>query len=287
MSEETKEKNETKEEKNITLHEIKFIFLFTFEILILPLKLLFYLLKGDPKEAFGKLKKLLKEEFFQYHKQALILLLINTIVFLLFQIPNKFWQNLMGFIFISGPWNLYLFNLSFIAHQEFEHFLGNMLFLYNVAYVLSFRFNVIKLYFIFGFLLNLLIFITSFFINNLPPSLGASGVISALMIVSIVFYPFGFSLFLFLIYLLFFTPFSYVTIDIFKTFNFASDITSLLTTGIVSNDRVFTLDHVYGYFLGLAYVLLKWKELKTINKIVFFLLLLIPIFLIIKYLVHF
>ena len=287
MSEKTEEKSEEKKEKNITLHEIKFIFLFTFEILILHLKLLFYLLKGEPKKAFEKLKKLIKEEFFQYHKQALILILINTIVFLLFQIPNKFWQSLINLIFVSGPWNFYLINLNFIAHQEFGHFLGNMLFLYNVAYVLSFRFNVIKLYFIFGFLLNLLMFVTSFFINNLPPSLGASGVISALMIVSIVIYPFGFSLFLFLIYLFFFTPFSYITIDFLKAFNFASDITSLLTTGIVSSDRVFTLDHVYGYFLGLAYVLLKWEELKTINKIIFFLLLTIPVFLAIKYFVHF
>ncbi|MEO2154684.1 MAG: hypothetical protein ABGW69_02645 [Nanoarchaeota archaeon] len=269
-------KEQKKEERNrinsfyIIEHELKFLSSVLVWLFSSPFLLIFYSFKGKPFLVFEKLIKIFKEEIDNYHKQAIILVLINAFVFLLYRIMAYFkLDNYWFLIFTSNKENFYLFNLNFMAHYQLLHFLINMLFLYNFAYILSHRFNVIKLFFLFGFILNIFDFLTSFFIK-MEPSLGTSGIISAFATLALIYYPFSISILLVSIYFLFFYNYAFSYLLSLKV-EFLKDYFNLIKEGPFNN-QIFTLAHFWGYLLGIIFAFFHYKELKNVNKTILFIL---------------
>jgi hypothetical protein len=297
LSKESKErsKEEKKEEQkvhHIFLHEILFLIKLLFYFLITPFLFLFYLFKGNSKEAFKPLENLLKSEI-KIQKEPLVLLVLNLVVFLLyyfFSLLDKlfntsYFLNLWNLIFVSSSNNYYLFNLSFMAHYELYHLLVNILTLYYTSYILSFKgFKVVRLFFIFGFLINLILFILSFFIK-IPPNLGASGVVFAFLIMAIMEYPFAFSfLFLILYYLFYHNYFEAFrhSFNIFNLFNILMQSYEVSNLKL-SEKQTFILSHFLGVILGLSYLLIfRFKEYDFIRKTILILLLIINGFILLK-----
>ena len=276
--------------EHLFLHELFFLIRFFFYLIKTPFLLIFYLFKGKPLYAFNPLKSLISEEI-RNQKAIFTLIALNILVFFLFYFfifldilfNSDFFLDLWKLIFISSKENYYLFNLSFLAHFNVKHFLINIIFLYYLAYILNFKgFDVIKLYFVFGFLENLSLFFLSFFME-IPDNLGASGVISAFLIISLIVYPFAFSIFFLLLYYLLF--FDYFPIYFLNIFNLASILEDVFLIGKLrlTEEQIFVFSHFLGYLQGSVYLLIfKYKDLSKLKRFILILLIFALILLLIR-----
>ncbi len=277
---EKKEENNKKKEsklKNLQkkehpfLDDLFFLLNFCFLILKLPIEILIYSFKFKPLYPFKKLFFFVKSHFFDKHKEVFILILLNTVIFLLLNViifissffHLTFFHKIIEFIFISSPSNYYLFNFSFLAHLELKHFLYNMLFLYFFGTLVNYRFNALKLYFLFGFILNILSFFYHYLLFFDPSyrSIGASGVIFAFSAISVIFFPFSFSLMPFLLFI--FTQ-KFFYLPVFEIFKIKEEF-SLINTPT----KIDHLTHIFGFGLGLAFSLFYFNSFNKFKKMWF------------------
>ena len=175
-----------------------------------------------------------------------------------------------------------------MAHVDPIHLITNLVFLYYTSYILNSKnLNVVKLYFIFGFLENLLLFILSFFIE-IPNNLGASGVISAFLIISLIEYPFAFSIFFMFLYYLIFSDYFvayFLSLNIFNFFNIIKEFSSINNLKLIE-EQIFVFSHFLGYLVGLTYLIVfRFKESNKIKKIISLALFLLVLWLLFKVLI--
>ncbi len=270
------ELNKLEKKENPVLDDLFFIFGFLFLILKLPFEIIYYTIKKQPLLPFKNLLKYVKNHLIDKHKEVFILLSINTLVFLSFYflgifarifnvgITNKLLQ-IWYLIFTSNSSNYYLFNLSFLAHIELKHFLYNMLFLYFFGILVNYRFNVFKLYFLFGIILNILSFFIHYLLFFDPnySAIGASGVIFAFAAISLIFFPFSISL---IPTLLFILTQGFPYIPLFEVFNIKTEFLSLFY-----KDDIDHLTHILGFGLGVVFSYFHLNKLGKIKKIWLFL----------------
>ncbi len=264
--------------KNPILDDIMFLIVLLFELMILPLKLIFFIFKGQPRLAFKRLKELLHYHVFKKHKQVFILMFINLIVFLFLNFLRifPFVFNLALLFSTSNSLNFYIFNLSFISHLNLYHLLSNMIWLYYFGSVLSYKHkNLIKLYFWFGFLGNIINAIFHF-LGFLPnrAELGASGVIFAFSALALIEYPFAFNILPFLLCVIFYSSFFYL--NAFNILTFIYEFQSIGKIDYISHEA-----HVIGFTIGLLYEFFHRNKLSKFSKLMLWLSALITILIIV------
>ncbi len=280
--EKQKEKNKVSEKiqkkENPVLDDLFFILGFSVLILKFPFELVYYTIKKQPLLPFKKLVQYIKSHLIDKHKEVFVLLFLNTLVFISFYfivffsafvgLSDDVFNNIIDIwelIFTSNPSNFYLFNLSFLAHMEISHFLYNMLFLYFFGILVNYRFNVLKLYFLFGFVLNIIHFLIHYllFFDPSYSAIGASGIIFAFAAISLVFFPLSISLVPTLIFLLV-QEFPYL--PLFEIFAIQEEFSSLF-----SNDSIDHLAHILGFGLGLIFSYFYLNKLSKLKRIWLFL----------------